>query len=213
MQTTIGSKNVKLDLVDPATSGGAPPPPPPPAVIAGNASNNTINGSSGDDVIHGLGGSDKLYGNQGNDRLEGGSGNDSLWGGSGADTLLGGDGRDALYGGTGLDVLTGGAGSDRFVFDASLGPSNVDKITDFSSVDDTIYLENGVFTALISTGTLNASAFFSGTVAQDSSDRVIYNPNTGALTYDPDGTGTAASVEFAQVSPGLSLQYHDFLVV
>jgi Ca2+-binding RTX toxin-like protein len=223
-QITIGSKNVKLDLIDPATDGGTPQPPPstppspPPSptpvpdVIAGNSSNNTLNGTAESDIIQGLAGNDRLYGNQGNDRLEGGSGNDSLWGGSGVDTLLGGDGRDTLYGGSGSDVLTGGAGSDRFVFDAFLGSSNVDQITDFSSVDDTMYLDNEVFTSLTATGTLRSSAFFTGSAAHDATDRIIYDPDTGAVMYDPDGTGAAAGVEVAQLSEGLSITYRDFVV-
>ena len=142
MQATIGSKNVKLDLIDPPTGSSEPPPsePPPPAsnVIAGTASGETLNGTAGADTIQGLGGDDRLYGQAGNDRLEGGSGRDYLYGSTGDDTLLGGDGNDRLYGGAGSDVLTGGANRDGFFFDTSLGATNIDKITDFSTVDDTI---------------------------------------------------------------------------
>ena len=50
MQTTVGSSNVKLDLIDPAIGGSEPPPPPPPPssnVIAGTASGETLNGTTG----------------------------------------------------------------------------------------------------------------------------------------------------------------------
>ena len=218
MQTTIGSKNVKLDLIDPATSGGSQPPPsepPPPAsnVIAGTASGETLNGTAGADTIQGLGGDDRLYGQNGNDRLEGGSGRDYLYGSTGDDTLLGGDGNDRLYGGAGRDVLTGGANQDSFVFDTSLGASNIDKVTDFSTVDDTIRLDNAVFTAFGWNGTMSSSAFYAGAAAHDSTDRIIYNSNTGALSYDPDGTGSAAAVQFAELSTKLALTSQDFLIV
>lgn len=219
MQTTIGSKNVKLDLIDPATGGGSEPlppsEPPPPAsnVIAGTASGETLNGTAGADTIQGLGGDDRLYGQNGNDRLEGGTGRDYLYGSTGDDTLLGGDGNDRLYGGAGRDVLTGGANKDGFYFDTSLGAANIDKIMDFSTVDDTILLDNAVFTALRSNGTMSSSAFHVGTAAHDSTDRIIYNSDTGALSYDPDGTGSAAAVQFAELSVKLTLTSQDFLIV
>jgi serralysin len=217
-QATIGSTNVKLDLVDPATSGGSQPPPsepPPPAsnVIAGTASGESLNGTAGADTIQGLGGDDRLYGQSGNDRLEGGSGRDYLYGSTGDDTLLGGDGNDRLYGGTGRDVLTGGANQDSFYFDTALSSANIDKIMDFSTVDDTIRLDNAVFTALGGSGTMRSSAFHIGAAAHDSTDRIIYNSDTGALSYDPDGTGSAAAVQFAELSPKLALTSYDFLIV
>jgi len=56
-------------------------------------------------------------------------------------------------------VLTGGAGIDAFAFMTAPGAANIERLTDFSAVDDTIRLENVVFTALTSTGTLSAAAF------------------------------------------------------
>lgn len=220
LQTTIASKNVKLDLIDPAANiGGAapstPPAPPAPAtptIVTGTAARDVLSGTAGDDIVRGLAGNDRLDGRAGNDRLEGDTGNDALWGGSGADTLLGADGRDTLNGGPGMDVLTGGAGADAFVFDASLVPENVDRITDFSVVDDTIRLENAVFDRLAA-GTLPAAAFHIGTGASDAADRVIYDSGSGALFYDADGTGAGASVQFTQLSTGLALQASDFLVI
>lgn len=218
MQTTIGTTNVKLDLIDPATGGSEPPPPPPPPppssnVIAGTASGETLNGTTSADTIQGLGGDDRLYGANGNDRLEGGSGRDYLFGGNGDDTLLGGTGSDYIYGGLGQDVLTGGTSQDNFIFDTSLGASNIDRITDFSVADDTIRLENAVFTAFSRTATISSSAFYVGAAAHDSTDRIIYNSNTGALSYDPDGTGSAAAIQFAELSPALTLTYRDFVIV
>ena len=59
---------------------------------------------------------------------------------------------------------------------------------------------------------MSSSAFYAGAAAHDSTDRIIYNSNTGALSYDPDGTGAAAAVQFAELSPGLVLTYQDFLI-
>lgn len=194
-QATIGSRNVKLDFVDPALSAGNPTPTPTPTlnVITGNGSGNTLNGTAGNDQISGLGGRDKLYGNAGNDRLDGGAGNDTLAGGAGA------------------DILTGGTGADIFVFDAPFAGA-IDTITDFSPKDDTIRLENAIFTGL-PTGTLASSAFQIGTAAQDASDRVIYDPASGALYFDADGSGAAAAQQFAQLTPGLALTRADFSIV
>jgi Ca2+-binding RTX toxin-like protein len=196
-QVTVGTTNVKLDLVDPATSGGATPAPAPapaPAPIGGTAGADVLGGGAGADTLQGLGGNDRLLGYGGADRLDGGSGNDLLAGGAGA------------------DVLIGGAGSDSFLFDVAPN-GEVDRIVDFSTVYDTIQLENGVFTALGAAGRLSSAAFWNAPAAHDASDRVIYNGQTGALYYDPDGTGSAPAQQVAQLSAHLNVSYADFLVV
>jgi serralysin len=135
-----------------------------------------------------------------------------LAGGAGTDVLKGEAGNDALNGGLGADILTGGAGADRYVFNSKL-TGEVDKITDYSSADDTIRLDDAVFTAVGPLGTLDASAFHIGSAARDASDRVIYNPQNGNLTYDPDGTGAASASVFAQVGTSLVLDNTDFQVI
>ena len=87
------------------------------------------------------------------------------------------------------------------------------RITDFSHSEDTIRIDNAVFTAWTSNGKLPSAAFFIGAAAHDASDRIIYNPATGALLYDSDGTGAAAPVQFAQLNTGLSLTASDFYVI
>ncbi len=132
-----------------------------------------------------------------------------------ANTIIGNSGNNILYGGGGNDTLTGGAGKDVFVFDTALNATtNVDKITDFSVVDDTISLAKSIFTALGAKGELAASAFVSNLtgLATHTTDRIIYNSSTGSLYYDADGSGAGAAVKFADIGKSLAVSYHDFMV-
>lgn len=150
------------------------------------------------------------------ENLSGSAYNDTLIGTTGANGLNGRDGDDRLIGNAGNDRLTGGLGKDTFVLTAPLNAAtNVDTITDFSVVDDTIALENLYFTALTTTGTLSAAAFQANTsgLASDASDRIIYETDTGNLYYDPDGTGAAANILVARLGVGLSLTNADFTVI
>jgi Ca2+-binding RTX toxin-like protein len=169
-------------------------------------------GGDGADRLYGGDLNDSLYGGNGDDRLYGESDNDMLYGQSGNDKLDGGEGDDVLTGGVGSDMLTGGTGADIFVLNSTLGSSNVDKITDFSVIADTIRLDNSVFSSL-TTGTLAATAFFKGTAAGDSSDRIIYNANTGAVLYDDDGTGAHAAMQVATLGVNLAVTNTDFVIV
>jgi serralysin len=143
----------------------------------------------------------------------GGSGNDTLKGNAVRNVLKGGAGNDRLYGFEGNDVLSGGAGKDVFVFNTKPGRVNLDRITDFSVRDDTIRLENAVFTKLGKPGKLPASAFWTGKKAHDASDRIIYDKAHGALYYDPDGTGKAAKIMIATLSKGLDITCSDFGII
>ncbi len=129
-------------------------------------------------------------------------------------TLVANRGDNTLDGRGGADVLTGGRGADTFVFLTALGNGNVDRITDFSAADDTIELSETVFRAL-SAGELRADAFkdvgAGGTV--DANDRIVYDSRSGALSYDADGSGKAAAVQFATLDNRPALRADDFLVV
>jgi Ca2+-binding RTX toxin-like protein len=127
-------------------------------------------------------------------------------------TLNGAAGNDTLNGGLGNDILTGGTAKDAFVFNTKLSATNVDKITDFSVKDDTIHLDNAIFTKLAN-GALAATSFVTGTKAKDGNDYVIYDKTGGALLYDADGSGSGAAVKFATLATGLSLTTADFLVL
>lgn len=187
-------------------------------VILGGSSSSNHSLSSANDIYFGGFGSDTVKGELGNDyinggdsldNLQGGSGNDYIKGGNGNDILTGGSGADILIGDSGSDILTGGAGRDSF----RLLDFSKDKIKDFSVIDDTIQLENSVFTKLTITGTLNSAYFKIGTVAADNNDYIVYNKITGALFYDDDGNGSHAAVQIAQLGVNLPITNADFVVI
>jgi Ca2+-binding RTX toxin-like protein len=137
----------------------------------------------------------------------------NLVGNGAGNEVRGNNGGNLINGGDGNDVLTGLGGQDFFEFNTALNAAtNVDAITDFTVADDTIRLQNGVFTGLTA-GTLGANQFVIGAAAQDADDRIVYDDTNGALFFDVDGAGGAAAVRFATVSAGLALTNNDFLVV
>ena len=136
----------------------------------------------------------------------------NLTGNSSGNDIYGNDGNNVLNGRDGNDQLTGFLGADTFLFTTPLNAaSNVDVITDFNVTDDTIVLSNAIFGG-IGLGSVAGSQFVIGAAAQDAGDRIIYNDATGAVYYDSDGTGAAAAIQFAELSPGLALTNHDFVV-
>ena len=116
-------------------------------------------------------------------------------------------------GAQGNDTLDGGTGMDQFVFDTTLNAAtNVDTIQGFVVADDTIRMENAVFTVLAAPGTLAAGQFVVGASALDADDFVIYDSASGDLFYDADGALSGVSqIRFAHVDPGLLLTNNDFL--
>jgi Ca2+-binding RTX toxin-like protein len=70
-----------------------------------------------------------------------------------------------------------------------------------------------VFKAFASTGTLSSSAFQTGSVARDSTDRILYDPSSGNLFYDADGTGATAPVLVAELSTNLNLTASDIQII
>ncbi|MCC2633749.1 MAG: hypothetical protein K0S48_1635 [Ramlibacter sp.] len=146
--------------------------------------------------------------------LTGDSSSNTFNGTPGGDKLDGGGGRDKLTGLAGNDVLTGGTGADKFVF-KEWGVANADRITDFLHGTDKIVLDDAVFTQLTATaaGGLKAANFRSGSAAQDANDYIVYDPGTGRLWYDPDGSGAQAAKLIATLigSPD-GVSYSDFLI-
>ncbi len=157
---------------------------------------------------------ENLTSGAGNDTLTGNTQANTLKAGLGNDQIDGGAGNDLIYGNAGADTLTGGSGADAFVFDTDFGGGNFDIITDFKAVDDTMQLDNAVF-ALLPGGVLAASAFAanaSGSAGR-STDRIIYETDTGNLYFDADGTGFGLAVQFAEIDNRLTLTNADFFVI
>ena len=134
---------------------------------------------------------------------------------AGADSLRGGRGSDLLDGGLAADTLTGGAGEDSFRFSTALGADNVDEITDFDVADDTILLDTMIFAAAGGEGALSFGAFHASATgtAVDRSDRILYDVDDGTLSYDADGSGDDAAIQFARLSANLDLTAADFYLV
>jgi Ca2+-binding RTX toxin-like protein len=206
-------------------------------VLTGNAAVNILRGNGGNDIIEGGAGGDTLDGgvgsadtlvytssnaavfvNIGLNTATGGhaqgdliSGFERLTGSAFDDTLTGTTAANLLKGGLGNDTITGGAGADTFVFDTSIGATNIDNITDFSVPLDTIQLDNLIFSTLID-GILDATLFgFAATT--DMTDRVIYDQATGALFYDTNGSDAGGSTQIASLTTGLAMTAADFFVI
>ena len=118
-----------------------------------------------------------------------------------------------LNGGAGNDWLTGGAGNDNFVFDSALNAAtNVDRIADFAAPSDT-------FASRMRSSRLSRhrepwrQRRSTSGPPHDASDRIIYNPASGALSYDADGTGARAAIHFATLNPALAITNADFVVI
>jgi len=143
----------------------------------------------------------------------------TVYGGSGSDRLIGGADDDWLAGSYDKDTLAGGKGDDDFYFMSSLtGSSDADQITDFSVADDTIVLEDGIFSALIGKDLgptiLQRGGGGSGAGRQPKqSPYLIYDSDKGTLAYDADGRGGNPAIVFATLDTGLKLTAHDFLLI
>lgn len=143
--------------------------------------------------------------------IRGTIGGNVLDGRTGDDLLYGEAGDDSLHGGRGRDRLAGGAGSDSFFFDTLLRADEADAILDFSAADDSIRLSRAVFGSIEADGRLADHAFRAGAIAQDSSDRILYDQANGSIFYDADGAGAANAILFARVTPGSDLSAADFI--
>ncbi|QRM33119.1 putative Ig domain-containing protein [Microvirga sp. VF16] len=183
-------------------------PPTPPVVVV---SSSYVLPADGKDITATGSAPVSLTGNAAANAIKGNTGKNTIKGDAGNDVLSGKLGNDSLY---------GGRDKDAFVFDTKANKTtNVDRIVDFNVSDDSVWLDNVVFKALGSKGTLtkpaqlSAKMFWSGTKAHDKDDRVIYDKKSGALYYDVDGTGSAAQVKIATLSKNLKMTYKDFFVI
>ena len=151
--------------------------------------------------------------------IQGTSSSEQLFGTAGSDQILANAGNDFLYGRGGSDQLTGGAGKDKFVFDTAFD-GTIDEILDFNAREDVIYLDNAIFTRLTG-GSLSSPKKLWGTNLEDgagarpndANDFLIYDKNTGNLSYDADGNGAGEAIVFAHLQPGLDLSAANFYVI
>ncbi len=120
-----------------------------------------------------------------------------------------------LIGEGGQETITAGIGGAVFAFDFSPGSEVVD-INNFKHGLDIFNLQRAEFPgfrALSSlTGIIRPSEFHVGTQAIKPWATIVYDPHDGYLLYDPDGTGPAAAIHFATVSPHVSMSNTDFIV-
>jgi serralysin len=185
-----------------------------------NLLSRSASGADGNDSLLGIenvvagAGNDCLVGDGLANMLSGGDGNDRILGDAAGDSLMGNAGDDTLIGGAGADTLIGDLGNDHFVFNAALGAGEGDLIAGYLVAEDTIQLDDAIFTGIGPVGTLAASAFHVGTAANDADDRIIFNNATGALLYDADGDGMGAAVQFATITSLVGTITHtEFLII
>ena len=95
----------------------------------------------------------------------------------------------------------------------ALGASNVDTIADFQIGSDKISLDHSIFAAISGLGSLDPNAFYAGTAAHDTDDRIIYDQASGALYYDADGSGAGAAVLFATLAGDPLIAASEFTVI
>jgi trimeric autotransporter adhesin len=129
-----------------------------------------------------------------------------------AQTIIGNSGPNILNGGGGSDILTGGAGADIFVFTSPIGTEIVN-ITDFQSGSDKISLDASIFPGL-SEGTPNQNQFtmIGSDQAHNTDAHLSFEAALGRIWFDPDGTGEAPAIFFAELRPGLALTQDDFFI-
>ena len=151
------------------------------------------------------------------ENLTGSNYNDTLTGDNNNNTIIGGAGNDTINGNGGNDTLDGGAGNDIFIFDQVLSIDNIDTILNFSSVYDTIKIDDSIFDVFTNLGTILQSNLFSSIdgSASDGDDYILYNTTTGELSYDNDGSGSNAALVFATLGTTLhpTISYTDFVVI
>lgn len=148
----------------------------------------------------------------GDDTLQGSADVDSLYAFGGNDIILGAGGADVIDGGVGNDTITGGSGNDQFFFTSSLKAANADHITDFNSGHDEIILLGDIFKSL--PGDVKPGNFVIGTAPIDKNDFIIYDPTTGVLSYDSDGSRNHHHmIAFATLDGHPTLVASDFSVI
>ena len=151
------------------------------------------------------------------ENLTGSKYNDILTGSIENNTIIGGAGNDVINGNGGNDIIDGGAGNDIFIFDQAFSLDNIDTILNFSSVYDTIQIDNTIFDVFANLGTISQSNFISSASGNvlDADDYILYNTATGELSYDADGNGSNTALIFAMLGTTThpTVSYNDFVII
>ncbi|MDB9527434.1 hypothetical protein PN498_15655, partial [Oscillatoria sp. CS-180] len=123
------------------------------------------------------------------------------------DTLIGDAQANVFQGLAGNDVLTGNGGADEFIHDTRLG--GVDQITDFDA-DDRVRL----LATDLAVDFTNGFSFISDVDPRATSTKftVLYDSNSGSLSYDPDGIGAASQIDFIQLDGAPNLAVNQLVV-
>lgn len=157
--------------------------------ITGNAGNNILNGGTGVDFLSYATAGAAVTVNLATGVATGGGGSDSLAGfeyliGSAfADTLVGNTAANRFYGGAGADTLTGGAGGDNFIFNSA---GSADRVTDFVSGTDKIYLSQTAFRIGDGDTVIDSSSTIAGPNNVPVTSEVVFFTNNAASLSTQD---------------------------
>jgi Ca2+-binding RTX toxin-like protein len=135
-----------------------------------------------------------------------------FYGRTGNDKLYGTASENIFNGQEGNDVFTGYAGKDQFLF-ALIGKANADHITDFTHGEDKIGIDltsGGPFGDIAPNSHLKQIFHDITHSAEEKNDRIVYDRQTGVLSFDDDGSGKDKAVVFAHLDNHAKLDFHDF---
>ena len=127
---------------------------------------------------------------------------------------LGGDDTFLFHFNDRSDRFIGGAGEDRFLFNGPLGQAHADRLVDFESGVDRVQLATALF-GVDAPGQIAAGSFALSSRGQaaEADDRIIFNPVTGRLFFDPDGSGAAERQLIAVLDPDSGLSAADVWLI
>jgi Ca2+-binding RTX toxin-like protein len=149
-------------------------------------------------------------------------------------TFIGTTKADTFISNGGHDVLTGSEGKDTFQFGkihqmtansggtayediaTSITSADSDTITDFVSGTDKISLDNDFFAAFTAIGKISEANLVQGSNGGTltATSFLSFDADTGNLSYDADGSGTASVAIIVATLTGLSsLSLNDFVII
>ena len=141
-----------------------------------------------------------------------------VFGFGGDDWLSGLQGADVFYGGVGADMIETGLGADDIFYLRWDGAAyeGGDVLTDFQHGVDRITVSRywygfGDIGGEAAVLTADKADFVVGTTFESSSSRptFFWNPESGVLSFDPDGNGETGVVTIATLQPGVDLSLTD----